>query len=135
MGRKLDDADKDKPKWWAVRQKDIKHPRFIALPEALLYPKQVVIVEDIFSSIRVAAQGYISTALMTTYLPYEMYNVLRGWTVHLWLDADAHKKAIKYQSTLGANGIPSSVIYTAKDPKAYEDKEIQEAITNGRVKS
>jgi hypothetical protein len=135
MGRKLDDKDEntDKPKWWSVRQKDIKHPRYIALPEPVLYDRQVVIVEDIFSAIRISNTGRISVALMTTYLPYELYPVLNNWDVHLWLDADAYTKSVKYQAALGANGITASTIYTDKDPKWYTGPEIEEAILNGRL--
>jgi hypothetical protein len=136
MGRKLIDSDSDKPKWWSVRQRDIKHPRFIGLPVSLdKERKTVVIVEDIFSAIKISAAGFISIALMTTYLPYELYPVLNGWTVHMWLDNDAYNKAVKYQATLGANGVTATTILTDKDPKWYNTREIREAINNGKITS
>ena len=121
MGRKLTDQPDDKPKWWSIRQRDIKHPRFIAIPSnpAEVLQKTVCIVEDIFSAIKIAQAGYLSTALMTTYLPYELYHVLAGWHVLLWLDADAHGKAVKYQTTLGQNAVRADVINTPEDPKFY----------------
>jgi hypothetical protein len=137
MGRKLDgvssDTDKNKPKWWTVRQKDIKHPRFIALPTVSVAGKHVVIVEDIFSAIKVAKAGHLSIALMTTYLPYELYPVLRDWHATLWLDADAYDKAVKYQTSLGQAGCTADVVYSDKDPKWYSTDQINEAIKNGKI--
>jgi len=135
LGRKLDTDPEDKPKWWTVRQKDVKHPRFTALPKTILYPRQVVFVEDIFSAIKVSKAGYICQALLTTYLPYELYPVLQGWTAIIWLDADAYTKAVKYVGQLGANNITSRAIYTEQDPKTYNEEEITEAILHGRIKS
>ena len=128
MGRKLDDAPEDKPKWWSLRQRDIKHPRFIALPEELLRARVVVICEDMFSAIKISQAGYLSTVLMTTYLPYELYPVLAGWHVLLWLDADAHDKSIKYQTSLGQNAVRADVIYTTEDPKFYNVPDIKAKI-------
>jgi hypothetical protein len=135
MGRKLKDAPEDKPKWWSVRQRDIKHPRFIALPEKVLagYHRTVVIVEDIFSAIKIATTGVMSIALMTTYLPYELYPVLRDWHSLIWLDADAYVKAVKYQASLGQAGCTSGTVYSSKDPKWYSADEILEGLVNGKI--
>jgi hypothetical protein len=132
-GRKIDDGNDDKPKWWSQRQKDIKHPRFIGLPETILHPKQVVIVEDVFSAIRIASTGRISIALLTTYLPYELYPSLKGWDVRIWLDADAFNKATKYQSSLGQNGITARTIMTMLDPKMYDNDDINRSIDKGGI--
>lgn len=133
LGRKLADDTSDKPKWWSVRQRDIKHPRFVGLPRKITHHKSVVVVEDIPSAIRVAQTGRFSLALLTTYLPYELYPILRGWNVYLWLDADAYTKSLKYQGKMGANGISANVVFTAEDPKAYTKIQIEEAITNGKL--
>jgi hypothetical protein len=130
-GRKLDDTPEDKPKWWSQRQKDIKHPRFIGLPTKILYPRQVVIVEDVFSAIRISTTGRISIALLTTYLPYELYPSLKGWDVRIWLDQDAYSKATKYQSALGQAGVTATTILTDNDPKEYDNDDIETAITKG----
>ena len=130
MGRILPDDSKDKPKWWSCRQVDIKHPRFIALSETTEKSRRVSIVEDIFSAIKCAkATGTLSIALLTTYLPYELYPILRGWEVKLWLDADALDKAYKYQSKLGSNGVTADVIYTPADPKDTPLETIKEKLT------
>jgi hypothetical protein len=132
MGRKLDGEDNgDKPKWWSQRNESVKHPRFVALAQSSTFRKEVVIVEDIFSAIRISNQGVMSMALLTTYLPYELYPHLRGWTVKIWLDADAYDKAVKYQAALGAHGVTATTIYTDLDPKAYNESDIQKAIAAG----
>jgi hypothetical protein len=133
VGRKLDDAPEDKKKWWSQRQKDIKHPRFIGMPSKILHPRQVVIVEDVFSAIRISTTGRISIALLTTYLPYELYPSLQGWDVKLWLDADAFTKSTKYQTALGQHGITASTILTVKDPKMYDNDDINQAIDKGEI--
>jgi hypothetical protein len=131
IGRKLDTDKEDKPKWWSVRQRDIKHPRFTAIPAGKIkHKKHVVFVEDVFSAIKVANAGYICQALLTTYLPYELYPVLQGWFTTIWLDSDAYNKAVKYVAQLGANGITSRAVHTDKDPKAYDTDEIEEELTN-----
>ena len=130
-GRKLEGAPEDKPKWWSQRQRDIKHPRFIGLPTQILHPRQVVIVEDVFSAIRVSTTGRMAIALLTTYLPYELYPSLQGWDVRLWLDADAYTKSVKYQAALGQNGITAKTIITMLDPKMYANEDIERSITKG----
>jgi hypothetical protein len=132
MGRKLEgEPDSDKPKWWSQRNESVKHPRFVALAETTGFRKEIVIVEDIFSAIRISRIGYMSMALLTTYLPYELYPHLRGWNVKIWLDDDAYDKAVKYQAKLGAHGVSASTIFTVLDPKCYDDAEIVKAITTG----
>jgi hypothetical protein len=133
VGRKLEDSPESKPKWWSQRQRDIKHPRFIGLPTKILHPRQVVIVEDVFSAIRISTTGRLAIALLTTYLPYELYPTLQGWDVRLWLDEDAHTKATKYQSSLGTNGITAQVILTTKDPKEYSNDDIEREIHKGDI--
>ena len=134
LGRKIDGEDqKEKPKWYSVRQRDIKHPRFIALPKSTNFKKEVTIVEDVFSAIRIAATGHMSMGLLTTYLPYELYPKLRGWKVNLWLDADAFTKSVKYQASLGVHGITARTIMTMLDPKAYDDDDIKRIIHNGGI--
>ena len=133
VGRKLEDTPEGKPKWSSQRQRDVKHTRFIGLPTEILYSRQVVIVEDVFSAIRISSTGRLAIALLTTYLPYELYPALQGWDVRLWLDEDAHSKATKYQSSLGTNGITAKVILTTKDPKEYDNHDIEKAIAKGRV--
>ena len=135
LGRKLDEKEdtSNKPKWWTQRQRDIKHPRFIGLPREILYDKQVVLVEDVFSAIRVSTTGRLAIGLLTTYLPFELYPVLQGWDVKIWLDADAYSKSVKYLSALGSNGIKASTVYTTRDPKTYSNEEINQAIEKGEI--
>lgn len=131
-GRKLkSDTNKDKPKWSTTRQRDIKHIRYTALPDqpaGVLHRKQIIIVEDVFSAIRMAQVGYIGIALLTTYLPDELLRRCRGWGVILWLDFDAVAKASKYQHRFGCFGIPCVVNYSVKDPKEQTGEFIKENI-------
>jgi len=124
-GRKLDSDTSDKKKWHTVRQRGITHPRFVAPPVAWDRKKRVVLVEDVISAIRVSCVGVMSIALMTTYLPYELYNVLRGWDVRVWLDSDAYDKSIGYFSKLNGNGVQAQSIHTKKDPKDLSPGEIE----------
>lgn len=134
MGRKLESEDDSaKPKWWSQRNESVKHPRFVALAEQTPFRKEVVIVEDIFSAIRISKEGYLSMALLTTYFPYALYPHLRGWKAKIWLDADAYDKAVKYQAALGAHGITAQAIFTMLDPKEYDEEDIQKIITKGAL--
>jgi hypothetical protein len=137
VGRKLKDPpqgdQQNKPKWWSQRQRDIKHPRFIGLPTKIRYPRQVVIVEDVFSAIRISTTGRLALALLTTYLPYEIYPILKGWDVKLWLDEDAYTKAVKYQAALGQAGVTAYAIRTVNDPKEYCNADIDFHIKTGEI--
>jgi hypothetical protein len=132
-GRKIDSPDTQaKPKWYAQRQRDVKHPLFIAPYEASSSRhKTVVIVEDAFSAIRIWSayrSAFTTMALLTTYLPYELYPLLKGWRVFIWLDQDAYSKSCSYQFKLGQAGVTANTVLTAKDPKAYSDIEIEQEL-------
>lgn len=127
-GKKLEDDTSEKPKWHTVRQRDIKHPRFTAPPDIWDKKKRVVLVEDVISACRISDVGIMSIALMTTYLPYELYNVLRGWDVRVWLDDDAYDKSVGYFSKLNGNGVQALSIHTKKDPKDLSPDEIEEEL-------
>jgi len=119
MGRKLSDDTTDKPKWWSQRQADIKHPRYFAPAKAPTDRSKIVVVENCFSAIKVAeATGWASIALLTSYLPYELYGPLCKYNeVHLWLDADAYGKACQYQAKLGNRGVTAHTHVTYDPPK------------------
>jgi hypothetical protein len=133
VGRKLEDSPEDKPKWWSQRQRDIKHPRFIGLPTKILYDRQVVVCEDVFSAIRISTTGRLAIALLTTYLPYEIYPSLQGWDVKLWLDNNMFTKSVKYQASLGQAGVSADTILTLLDPKCYDNHDIDQAIKSGGI--
>jgi hypothetical protein len=75
----------------------------------------------------------MAIALLTTYLPYEIYPALQGWDVRIWLDQDAYGKATKYQQALGTNGITAKTIMTMLDPKMYDDDDINRSIDKGGI--
>jgi hypothetical protein len=125
-GKKLStDDNPDKPKWHIVRQRDVKHLNYTAVRRGIGRSKQVVIVEDPISAIRVADAGYFCIGLLTTYFPDTLLPRLKGWTVHMWLDDDALDKASKYIVKIGSHGIKSHLIYTTKDPKEYTNEDIK----------
>ena len=128
-GKKLDDdTNPKKPKWHTVRQRDTKHIRFVAPPLNWDRGKRVVLVEDIISAIRISQIGVMGIALMTTYLPHEMYPLLKKWDVSVWLDGDAYDKAAKYFASLNSNGVKASLVHTKKDPKDLSPEEIKEEL-------
>ena len=129
-GKKLTTEDDPKvPKWHTVRQRDLKHPRFIAVPiKEIKAPKRVVLVEDPISAIRISQLGYYSIALLTTYLPYELYSPLNTWDVIVWLDDDAYDKSCKYFASLNSNGVRARTVHTTRDPKELTPEEIQEEL-------
>jgi len=131
-GKKLSgDKNEKKPKWSTVRQLDIKHVKFIAMPDGHMVPGKVVLVEDPLSAIRVSDTGHLCIGLHTTYLPDDLMPGLRRYDeTIIWLDEDAQDKAIKYVGKLGANGITSRHIYTQHDPKAYSRQEILDKLEN-----
>jgi len=133
VGKKLStDTSKDNPKWHTVRQRDFKHPRFVAPPEFGTKDKRVVLVEDPISAIRISQLGYHSIALLTTYLPYELYSPLRTWDVKIYLDDDALDKATKYFASLNSNGVKASLVHTKRDPKELSPDELTEVLNLNR---
>jgi hypothetical protein len=130
-GKKLEgDDNKKKPKWSTVRQRDIKHLKFIAIPDGAMKAETVVLVEDPISAIRVADAGYFCIGLHTTYLPDDLMPQLRGRQAIIWLDDDALAKAVKYVGKLGANGIKASHVHSKMDPKCYSRDEILDKLQN-----
>ena len=130
MGRKLRDDPPEKPKWWTQRAADVKHPRFIVVPKAHTDCRTVVIVENIFSAIKCnKATGWFALALLTSYLPYELFQPLKLYEqVHLWLDQDAYGKACKYQAALGNVGVCATTHVTENKPKDCTINEIKEEL-------
>ena len=129
-GKKLSsDDNKDKPKWSIVRQRDTKHVRFIAVPDGWMASSHtIVLVEDPISAMRVSDAGFLTIALLTTYLPDEMITLLKRGP----REDPAWDKAVKYMGKLGANGVPSKVIHTNKDPKAYGQDRIYQEVMNAK---
>ena len=130
-GRKLDELDPENKlsKWHTVRQRDVAHLRYVAMPDGRLKHRRVTIVEDIISAIRISMVGEMSLSLITTYLPDELHTLLKGWQVNLWFDADAFDKACKYQAVLGNRGITARVILTKEDPKELSPDDLKEKLT------
>ena len=90
-----------------------------------------MIVEDPISAIRISQLGFHSIALLTTYLPYELYSPLNTWDVILWLDDDAFDKSCKYFASLNSNGVRAQVVHTKDDPKKLSPEQIYKELPWG----
>jgi len=113
MGRSLTDT-KTNPKWHMVREFGIKYV-YYALCDP--FSKTVVVVEDVVSAIKIHRAGYNAVALLTTYVPNELYVGLKGYNVKVWLDPDAQIKSIKAVQKFVAFGIPAQHLKYHMDPK------------------
>lgn len=87
----------------------------------------VVLVEDIYSAIKVCQAGYASIALLGTSLPAEFNPVYWADEVILWLDADAIDKAVKMSNYMSGQ-ITTNIVYTKSDPKTYTPDQIKAII-------
>jgi hypothetical protein len=109
------------PKWLTRKDKSSKHFFYHLISES----KNVVIVEDVISAIRVhEATGYNTLALNTTFLPTDQIIRLKPYFVYLWLDGDMLGKKIAYATKCSALGIKVHIIQTSRDPKEYSDANI-----------
>lgn len=87
----------------------------------------ILLVEDMISAIKVSkATGLQGLALLSTFVPTSIYQVLRGRKpVLIWLDPDAKAKAIKWARQISQECVYCKPIYnTNRDPKEYSTKEI-----------
>lgn len=90
----------------------------------------IVVVEDILSAIKVARHNSTLALLHARITPRIIGKVLSGYsTIKLWLDPD--KEAHMFESVLRYRSLGYDVraIFTAKDPKYYNDEQIE-----GRLK-
>jgi len=93
----------------------------------------IILVEDILSAIKVSRiSGYCSAPLLGSSLPLEWQHKLTEQfdNIHLWLDRDKAKNAIRFKNRIKSLGKKSRVIVTDKDPKEYSNKEIEQWLKN-----
>lgn len=122
-GRTMRPITRTNPKFMKVVKAGTKNPYFVVNN---LVSKDVVIVEDIVSAIRV---GKIADtfALLSTHVPDtlilrldEMYE-----RICIWLDPDKRGKSIELFRRYVSFGMNVNVILSQKDPKYYSDEEIR----------
>ena len=85
----------------------------------------LVIVEDILSAIKVhKAVGFNVVALLNKHISVELYNKLRIFKTHIWLDPDAKKEIIKTVQKMRSLGLRCYTVFSYKDPKNHTIDEI-----------
>ena len=89
----------------------------------------IVVVEDVLSATKIARcydESICASPLLGSSLSKQSMAQLtkRYKTIHVWLDRDKAKEAIRIRNKLRALGITSKAIITPLDPKEYNKKEI-----------
>lgn len=86
----------------------------------------IVIVEDIISAFKIA-EFTQSIALFGSSVPENFWSILYKLKkpVIFWLDSDKLAESKKFRDKARATGLPSTLIYTQKDPKWLPNVEIQ----------
>jgi len=95
--------------------------------------KEIIIVEDILSAIKVGRHKN-TLALLGSYIPDDLILKvkLQGINVSIWLDYDKRISARKYTKRFNALGIKCKQICTPYDPKEYNDNDIKHILKEGR---
>lgn len=107
--------DKTQGKWHLVREFGIKYVYY-----SLVHPntKILILVEDIISAIKMFKAGYSAVALLTTYVPNELYLGLKPYDLKVWLDPDAVGKSLKIVQKFNSVGVKARhIAYPEGDPK------------------
>jgi len=91
----------------------------------------LLVVEDVLSAIKIARlrhDGYCATPLLGSSMSKqaEKQLVKRYKNIHVWLDRDKAKNAVRIRNRLRSLGINSRAIITPLDPKEYNRTEISE---------
>ncbi len=119
-------TDKSKPKWW--NQGNLRDLDWLIKPKYNLDNKDIIIVEDIVSAIKVG-RLYNCKPLFGSYIDIStIYNIYKDYNIFLWLDLDKRLESYKVSSKLNTIGISSRVIVTKNDPKDYSTDEIRSII-------
>ena len=115
-----------------------KHPKYITRgskgKQFLIVDKHktdtVILVEDYISCIKVGRQ-YPCVALFGSEVPIKLVLSLykRYKRAKVWLDMDKAVKSCQ-EASRASQWLPSSSIFTLKDPKEYSDEEIKRFIEN-----
>jgi hypothetical protein len=102
-------------------------------PERINVPA-MVLVEDQVSAIKVSRQAECM-ALLGTHIPNWLFEHIiahsqyTSYPILVWLDPDKHKESIVY-SRVFRQYTPSYPIISDKDPKYYNDEEINGLLSN-----
>ena len=114
-----------RPKY--IVRRNPEHGRLFYLNDSsLYYPDRYVIVEDIYSAMRVNRAVHCKTiALITTSICDDLVVRLpKDAKISVWLDHDARMIALEHIRRLSLFGFNVRQVETEKDPKAYNNAEI-----------
>ena len=95
----------------------------------------LLVVEDVLSAIKIARlrhEGYCATPLLGSSLSKqaEAQLIKKYKHIHVWLDRDKAKNAVRIRNKLRSQGVTSRVIITPLDPKEYTKTEISKWLKN-----
>jgi hypothetical protein len=114
-------ASDKQPKYITVGNKgDLIH-----LPDPVKHDT-IVVVEDMVSAIKVSRVTNCMPLLGNTLsIPVAMKLRLRFKRARVWLDANMMQKSVRTSLTLSVLGLPTTTIFTDKDPKEYAVSDIR----------
>jgi hypothetical protein len=114
-------VDPNRPKYRTTGNKaDIIH-----LPDPVKHDT-IVVVEDMVSAIKVSRVTNCMPLLGNTLsIPVAMKLRLRFKRARVWLDANMMQKSVRTSLTLSELGLPTTTIFTDKDPKEYAVSDIR----------
>lgn len=119
QGRNLGEVTKNRPKYINVRT---KRDGTFFYASACNGSKDLVIVEDILSAVKVAKSGYDAMALLTSTFSKEHQVPLKYESldkVYVWLDPDKYKRGRQITGELKLLGLDAVAVFGTKDPKEY----------------
>lgn len=94
-------------------------------------PKTLILVEDCISAIKIARQTDAMPLLGSSISKEKLARINKFYSgVIFWLDADKYNQAKGLSTTAKFLGLDSRAIYTARDPKEYDDKTIEYLIAD-----
>lgn len=113
-GRNIGKETKTNPKWHTVKEFGTKYIYFaVADPST----KVLVLVEDVISAMKIVKMGLNAVAVLTTWVPNELYIGLRPYDIRVWLDPDAVGKSMEIVRKFQAFGCTAKHIGYHADPK------------------
>jgi hypothetical protein len=112
---------------------------FTAAPKVLTFGEKpfiifgegrpVVLVEDIFSAIRVGRVVSCMPLFGSVISPSWMAGISKiTKDVTIWLDQDKYPEAVKFSQKFRTMGVRANVVFTQLDPKAYNEDFIKETV-------
>lgn len=93
----------------------------------------IILVEDVLSAMKIARTSmYCASPLLGSSLSKQAESQLikQYKTIHVWLDRDKAKQAVRIRNRLRSLGITSKAIISKLDPKEYDKQTITEIVND-----